>query len=221
MSLDKDDNYYFQARQEVLEHVPLSIKNLLDVGCGGGSFAGELKKRQQIEIWGVEINKNIAQQAEQKVDRLLVGDITKLVDDLPNDYFDCIVCNDVLEHIYDPDTLLKSFKLKLRKSGLLICSIPNVRFIRVLKDLMFKREWEYKESGIMDFTHIRFFTKTSMINMFHRLDYQILDIVGLNPKKVSVGFRILDFLLNGLLEDTRYPQFLCKATPKNIQITAS
>nr|HPH35764.1 class I SAM-dependent methyltransferase [Methanoregulaceae archaeon] len=64
---------------------------ILDIGCGGGMFAGELKKRQAAEVWGVEINEDVAQQARQNVDHLIIGDITKLVTQLPDRHFDVIV----------------------------------------------------------------------------------------------------------------------------------
>ena len=212
MGLDTDKNYYHHDRTEVLAHVPLSASRVLDVGCGAGLFAAALKQRQQAEVWGVELNAVIAEQARGNVDRLLTGDITALVDGLPDDHFDCIVCNDVLEHIYDPAALLRKFRSKLRKNGILIASIPNIRFIRVMKDLLLKKEWEYTEAGILDITHVRFFTQTSMANMFRRSGYQILEITGLNPRRMSLGFLILNFISGGFLDDTRFPQFLCKVT---------
>ncbi len=212
MGLDTDKNYYHHDRTEVLAHVPLSASRVLDVGCGAGLFAAALKQQQKAEVWGVELNAVIAEQARGNVDRLLIGDVTALVDGLPDDHFDCIVCNDVLEHIYDPAALLCKFKLKLKKHGVLICSIPNIRFIRVLKDLLLKKKWEYTDSGILDITHVRFFTVTSIANMFWRAGYQILELKGLNPRKMRVGFMVLNFISGGLFDDTRFPQFLCKVT---------
>ncbi|MEI8013136.1 MAG: class I SAM-dependent methyltransferase, partial [Candidatus Omnitrophota bacterium] len=182
MVVDTDKDYYHHCRAEVLAHVPLSARMVLDVGCGAGLFAAALKQRQQAEVWGAELNVAVAGQAKGNVDRLLTGDITVLVDDLPDDHFDCIVCNDVLEHIYDPSALLQKFASKLTKTGVLICSIPNIRFIRVLKDLLLKKKWEYADSGILDITHVRFFTATSIANMFCRCGYQILELKGLNPR---------------------------------------
>ena len=210
MILEPDNNYYSKTRLEVLKHVPASVHTLLDVGCGAGFFARALKQRQNAEVWGVELNTDVAAQAKDNVDRLLVGDVTVLVDDLPDDYFDCIVCNDVLEHIYDPSALLRKFRSKLKKTGLLICSIPNVRFIRVLKDLLLKKQWEYTQAGILDITHVRFFTQASMINMFRRADYEVLAMIGLNPRKTRWGFALVNFISGGFFEDTRFPQFLCK-----------
>jgi 2-polyprenyl-3-methyl-5-hydroxy-6-metoxy-1,4-benzoquinol methylase len=209
-----DTGYYFNTRKEVLEHMPVGVKTLLDIGCGAGVFAGEVKKRQNITVWGVELNENIAAQSGKNIDHLIVGDISAVACKLPDNYFDCITCNDILEHIYDPYEILRALKSKLTKSGILICSIPNVRFIRILKSVLFKKEWEYTESGIMDFTHIRFFTKASIIRMFDKLDYQVLDIIGINKRKMSLGFCVLNFIFAGLLEDTVFPQFLCKAAPK-------
>ncbi|UCB56653.1 MAG: class I SAM-dependent methyltransferase [Candidatus Omnitrophota bacterium] len=214
LSAVRDDSYYIQARPEMLKYIPEDSGRILDVGCGAGLFAGRLKEKLKAEVWGVEIDKSAAALAQDRIDRVLVGDISKLQDELPKAYFDCIIFNDVLEHLVDPFGLLSKIKDKLDSNGAVVSSIPNVRFLRILKDLLLKKQWKYAECGILDKSHLRFFTRQSIIDMFGVLDYEILKIEGLSPRKTSWGFNLLSFLTLGNLSDTKYPKFACIAKPK-------
>lgn len=216
MAFDKnfDLSYYTQARPEMLQYIPKGSGRILDVGCGAGIFAGRLKEKLKAEVWGVEIDSKAAALAQDRIDKILIGDICKLHDELPKGYFDCIVFNDVLEHLVDPFSVLAKIKDKLGSNGVVVSSIPNIRFLRVLKDLLIKKQWRYAECGILDKSHLRFFTQQSIIDMFSSLGYEILKIEGLSPRKTSWGFNLLSLLTLGNLSDTRYPKFACIVKPK-------
>ncbi|MFZ4648191.1 MAG: class I SAM-dependent methyltransferase [Patescibacteria group bacterium] len=209
----KTKKYYSYARPEMLKFVPTKAKNILDVGCGEGLFVASLNKKSDFESWGVEINKEVAEIAKNNINKVLVGDVFELLDSIPNNYFDCIVFNDVLEHMENPYRVLEKIKTKLSPSGVVVCSIPNVRHVRVLRDLLFKKQWKYEESGILDKTHLRFFTKKSMVDMFEDLDYQVEKIEGINGTKWWQFFPI-NILTFGFFSDTRYIQFACVVKPK-------
>lgn len=213
-NLEKTKEYYSYARPEMVDFVPKETKRILDVGCGEGLFVMSLKKNNNnLETWGVEMNPEIAEIAKTNLDKVLVGDIFTIINGLPDSYFDCIVFNDVLEHMADPYIVLKNIKTKLRNNGVIVCSIPNVRHVRVLRDLLFKKQWKYEDIGILDRTHLRFFTKKSIIDMFNDLDYQILKISGINGTKIW-QFLPINIITLGLFSDSRYIQFACVARPK-------
>ena len=209
----KPDGYYTQQRPEMLEFVPQNASKILDVGCGEGIFASQLRQKLNSETWGVEIDSKAAELAERKIDNVLVGDVTELVNDLPNLYFDCIIFNDLLEHLVNPFSFLLEIKSKVNSRGVIVCSIPNVRYFPVLKELVIEKQWRYVNAGILDKTHLRFFTKNSIIDMFNSLDFKILRIEGINPLK-SKKIMILNWLSLGHLSDIKYMQFACVVKPK-------
>lgn len=199
-------------RIEMLKYIPSGIKTLLDVGCGFGAFSSLIKKERNCEVWGTDITDKLPRD-KVLIDKFIQGDIASTIDQLPDSYFDCIVFNDVLEHLYDPETILLKMKSKLKSKGIIVCSIPNVRFVHNLKNLLLKKEWKYEDDGILDRTHIRFFTIKSIREMFHKLDYQIIRIEGLKPAK-SALMPLLNILSFKYFDDIRYLQFACVVKPK-------
>ena len=171
--------YYSNLRLNMLPIIPVSEK-VLEIGCGNGVLLDYLKKNNLAkETWGVEMNHK---EYLPSLDHFLLGKAEDNLVNLPNNYFDCIICNDVLEHVFDPYALLKELKLKLRDGGVVVASIPNVRHLSVIINLVVNGDFRYRDAGIMDFTHMRFFTKKSIIRMFKEAGYEI-DIL----KPVSRG----------------------------------
>jgi len=209
----KPEGYYNQVRQEMIEFVPENARTMLDVGCGEGLFGLHVKKKYGTEVWGIELDADSAKNAQKNLDKVLTGDICLLIDSLPDGYFNCIVFNDVLEHMVDPYSVLIKVKNKLSKNGLIICSIPNFRFFYSLRDFLASKDWKYEDEGIFDKTHLRFFTLKSIKRMFDSLDYEILKIKGLSEIR-SWKFKLLDLLSFGYLADTRYVQYACVARPR-------
>lgn len=209
----KPENYYAQSRPEMIEFIPKDAKIILDIGCGEGLFGEQLKKKLKAEVWGIEINEKAGAIAQTKIDKVYIGDISQLIDKLPDKFFDCIVFNDILEHLIDPFNILLRIKNKLTSNGVVVSSIPNVRYFFILIDLLVKKQWRYEDAGILDKTHLRFFTFKSIVEMFNSLGYEIKIIKGINPIK-SWKFTLLNFFLFGFLSDTKYLQFACVAKPK-------
>jgi 2-polyprenyl-3-methyl-5-hydroxy-6-metoxy-1,4-benzoquinol methylase len=211
----KPDEYYSQSRPEMFKYIPQNAKNILDVGCGEGAFGQQLKKDIKAEVWGIELDNNAGAIAQTKLDKVYFGDVNQLLDTLPDKYFDCIVFNDILEHLVDPYSILDKIKSKLNQGGVIVCSLPNVRYFLTLKDLLVHKQWKYEDAGILDKTHLRFFTFKSIVEMFDSLDYIIEIIEGINSIK-SWKFKLLNFLALGYLTDTKYLQFACVAKPKSV-----
>ncbi|WP_208095651.1 class I SAM-dependent methyltransferase [Nostoc sp. 106C] len=215
----KDAEYFQNVRQEMLDFIPFSSKTILDVGCGGGNFGKYLKEERNVEVWGVELDKDAASIAAQKLDKVICAAFTNSLD-LPKSNFDCIVFNDVLEHMVDPYSALVYAKEILNKQGVVVASIPNVRYFDNIWNLLVKKNWEYSDWGILDKTHLRFFTKRSIISTFENLGYYVECIESINPlekihPRLVKRFNFLNIILLNKIEDMRYLQFAVVARPKN------
>jgi 2-polyprenyl-3-methyl-5-hydroxy-6-metoxy-1,4-benzoquinol methylase len=155
--------------------LPSSYSRVLEIGCGAGAFAAEL--RRGCEIWGVEPSAPAAGRAQAVFTQVLVGRYDEVAQQIPNDYFDLLVCNDVIEHMADHDSFFCSVKSKLRKGAHIVGSVPNVLNYKMLFELIVRRDWLYRESGILDRTHLRFFTRKSL--------QRTLDLHGLKIEKLA------------------------------------
>ncbi len=207
---DKSNDYYSSDRSEILSFVPQDIKTSLEFGCGQGCFSALLKEQFSAEAWAVELHEESARIAEQRLDRVLCIDAVAAINELPNGYFDCIFFLDLLEHLVDPYLLLEKCMDKLSDKGVIIASIPNIRYYRAFARYVFHGNWEYKQHGIMDIGHVRFFTFKSIRSMFTRLNYHIHTIQGVHPTS-SRTYSLLNILFLNRLWDVRYKHFIVVA----------
>jgi 2-polyprenyl-3-methyl-5-hydroxy-6-metoxy-1,4-benzoquinol methylase len=208
----KPSEYYSGIRTEMLKYIPSKATKILEVGCGEGNFGAALKK-EGVEVWGIEYAPEEANIAKSKLDKVFAGDIMLHLDHLPDNYFDVIVCNDVLEHLIDPYIVLEKFKNKLTTAGIIVSSIPNIRFFRTFYDFVFNKNWDYTDNGIMDKTHYRFFTINSIRKMYEGLGYEIVSHEGINATR-SIKPLLWNIILLGAFGDIKYRQFATVATPK-------
>jgi 2-polyprenyl-3-methyl-5-hydroxy-6-metoxy-1,4-benzoquinol methylase len=205
--------YYQNQRSEMLPFVPTKAKHILEVGCGEGRFSQLVQSQLSVEAWGVEIDERAAKVASQSLNRVLCQPFNAEIA-LPKNYFDCIIFNDVLEHLVDPFSALDFSRKLLSANGVVVCSIPNIRFFHTMVELLFEGEWRYRSEGILDRTHLRFFTNRSIKRTFHELGYCIEQIEGLHPTP-SWKYRLVNTLLFGQITDMSYPQFAVVARPNN------
>lgn len=211
----KPPEYFSQPRLEMLRFIPKTARRILDVGCGEGHFGRLLKEKIGAEVWGIELVPAAAEIAQQNLDQVFCGDVVQQLQTIPDHQFDCITFNDVLEHLVDPYQVLLAVKKLLSPKGVVVCSLPNVRYFRNLFNLVIRGEWRYTEEGILDKTHLRFFTKKSIIEMFQSLDYRIVILEGIN-RTPSWKVALLNLMTLGFLSDTRYLRFCCLAEPRTI-----
>ena len=209
---EKSQGYYENPRDEMLDYIPENCKHSVEFGCGTGGFSSLLKTERNTEAWAVEIHKESAHEAAAKLDRVINADAIRGVEELPDNYFDCAVFLDVLEHLVDPYELLRRIKTKIRKDGVIICSIPNIRYYRAFKKYVIDGDWEYEDHGIMDKTHLRFFTRKSLIKTFSSLEYEIICLDGVHPTS-SRTFKLLNLCLCNTLQDVRYKHYIIVAKP--------
>lgn len=210
---NKPTGYYESNREDMLKYIPQGIKTSLEFGCGFGRFSALVKERFGAEAWAVEIDKKSAKAASEKLDKVINSDAHEAIDKLPDNYFDCVILFDILEHLVDPYLLLISVKKKLTENGVVVTSIPNIRYYRTLVSLVIPGDWDYKGHGILDKTHLRFFTYKSIVKMFNELGFEILLIEGIHPTS-SRNFRLLNMLLLNSLSDIKYKHFAAVAKPK-------
>lgn len=148
-------------------------KEVLEVGCNIGETSLVLKNNQ-CKITGVEINSKAAKIAKNICDNLIIGDIErdKVWDKITN-IFDIIIFADILEHLRNPANVLKKSRNFLKNDGFLIISVPNVANWRVRLSLLFGK-FEYKSTGILDESHLRFYTLESAKKLIQK-NYKIVN----------------------------------------------
>ena len=170
---------YFQfERKEMLEFLPVKYKTVLEIGCAEGGFKDLLGN--DCEYWGVEYDGNAASIAKGKLHKVFVGQYSDIEEQLANNYFDLVICNDVIEHMYDERAFLHSIKTKMNSQGTIIISLPNVRYIKNIYELLVKKDWRYRDAGILDRTHLRFFTQKSIEHTMQDAGFYIGKINGIN-----------------------------------------
>ena len=124
--------------------------------------------------------------------------------------FDLIVCNDVIEHLPDADAFVQSVRTKLVPGGHIMASIPNMRHWEVLWQLLVRRDWKYGREGILDRTHLRFFTERSIRRLFEDAGFVVERQGGINgafdPARRLV-LNAIGWLTLGHSRDVQYRQF--------------
>jgi len=209
----KSSPYYQGYRHEVIKLLPGHYSRVLEIGCGEGGFRTNLGT---CEYWGIEPQSDPAAIARKSLFRVIEGRYQDVYKQLPEGYFDLVICNDVIEHIAEPNGFLVSIKRKMRAGSVLVGSVPNVRFIGNLFELLIMKDWQYKDDGVLDRTHLRFFTEKSLRRLFRDQGFLIEEFVGINS--VPAGVFPLRLLIKNLCalilgSDTRFLQFGFRIKP--------
>lgn len=162
-------DYYRNCRREILPMLEHRIESVLDVGCGEGATSGYLRENGHCR-WaaGIELSPEAAAQARERLDLVITGNLEELELPFDDGSLDLILCLDVLEHLVDPWAVVDRLAKLLRPGGTILASIPNVRHWSILLPLIFRGRWEYRSEGILDATHLRFFTRQSAIALLQR-----------------------------------------------------
>lgn len=174
-SLEKPETYYSNVREDVIAMIPPRTKKLLDIGCSSGLTGKRIKKLGVPFVAGIEKNEWAATEAKKYLDQVNIGDIETIPIPYPKKHFDCILFADVLEHLVNPAQVIKKITPYLDDDGVIIASIPNVKFFGVIHNLV-EGNWTYEKEGILDETHLRFFTLKEIKKLFHQTGLEILEI---------------------------------------------
>ena len=157
--------YFGRSRGEVLPYVPHESRRVLELGCGSGATLESVKNwlgaPDGLWLAGVEINAMMAEAARGVANQVWIGDVEALdfAAEIQPGSLDLILCLDVLEHLVDPWGMVRKLTPLLKPGGRLIASIPNVRHWKFIWNLLFHADFNYRDSGLLDRTHLRFFVK--------------------------------------------------------------
>ena len=210
----KDETYYSNPRPELDPYIPANIKKALDVGCGRGAFGAHLKSKGVAEVWGVEPDHESVTAASQVLDKAIEGVFQPGISELQGQKFDLISFNDVLEHLVDPGAALRACHDLLTENGQVLSSIPNILYWPVMyHDILRLQDWQYVPAGTLDATHLRFFTRKSIIRMHEENGFKVELIEGINPR-VSRKYALVNALFGGKFHDFRYLQYATLASRK-------
>jgi SAM-dependent methyltransferase len=155
--------YYRSERPEVAALIAPEGKRILELGCAAGMMGAQLRSRGAVEVVGVELHAAAAKAARAVLTAVYRLDLSTLPA-LPyaDGHFDYIVCADVLEHLVDPEAVLRHFRRYLAPEGQVVVSLPNLRHESVVLPLLVDGLFEYRDAGILDRTHLRFFTLSGL-----------------------------------------------------------
>jgi len=223
--------YYGYARPELAEMVKREPRRALDLGCASGMLGASVKERYpRAEVWGVELDPQAAAEAAKRLDRAICANLDRANFEelgLPKGGFDLVFLADVLEHLYDPWKLLRDLRGYLGPEAQVVASLPNLRNFEVMRDALVGGRFDYKDAGLLDITHIRFFTKSTMIELFEQTGYRVDDIVAKyggdvpipaveasrGRVDVEVGQLVLRALTPEDVDELRTYQYLISAAP--------
>lgn len=165
------------------------LNRVLDVGCRFG-YTGSLIKEDGVTLVdGIEIKREAVQDARLRLDRVLKGsdEDESLLESLG--FYVCIICADDLEYILNPWESVTLLKETIVSDDRLISSIPNERYFKVVLRILFLGEWVYQDTRILDRTHLRFFSRKSIKELFEKASYDIAII----PQKVGKVTTFVNF----------------------------
>lgn len=169
-----DNGYYEVSRAELLRlHAWRGGERVLDIGCGAGANADFLRSVGAGTLTGIEILPDMANQAEKKFDQVFCGAVEDLLFEVDPGQ-DVVIAGDVLEHLVRPSEILSDLHRITHCNSTLLVSVPNVRHISVLRMLALRGAWSYQDSGIMDATHLRWFTKSSAVAMLEDTGWRVI-----------------------------------------------
>lgn len=211
------ERYFGTARLEILPHLPQRVGRMLDVGCGTGATVAAVKALHQV-AWagGVEIVAEEAVRAREVCDQVWTANIEneRLEAGIPAGSLDLILCLDVLEHLADPWSVVDRLTPLLAPGGRLIVSVPNIRNWKFIRNLLFKGDFHYRSSGLLDRTHLRFFVRPTAVALAEHGGLKARFVGGAQPWTGADMRRILSAVTFGGLDDLMVKQWLVVAEPK-------
>lgn len=178
---------YDWYNERIFDLVPEG-STVLDVGCATGRLLEALAQKKKCQTFGIEVDAKMATDAHARCKEVVPADIES-AGPLPfsRGFFDCIVFADVLEHLKRPDEVLKKAKDYLKDTGILLISLPNIAFISVRLGLLSGR-FDYTEYGLLDKSHLRFFTAKTAKRLIAQSGYMLTGFEGYNQVRPRFGF---------------------------------
>jgi len=190
-----------------------SVERILDIGCGDGKVAEQLKKLGLSQgIYGVDMDEKLLNKAKEKGIEVYRVDLENEKLPFPDNFFDVVLCIDVIEHIVNIYHLLSEIKRVLKSNGFLIVSTPNVRFIYHIIRLILgygpKTSFnpsEYYGADLYDGGHVHYFTIKDLRNLLIRYGFKLLEVRG----TYNVGLYVVRGLSKFASKTKIFYNYLC------------
>lgn len=169
--------YFDSQRPELLNYYGEHLGEVLELGCADGRHGALLLERgMATRIDGVELDHDACRKAAMCLTSAHRRDVVDFVSNEDLAQYDAVLAHDVLEHLVDPWLVVTTLSSRLKPGAKVFASLPNVRFIKVIFDLSFRGRFRYQQSGILDRTHLRFFTRESAEHLFTGSGMTVLGI---------------------------------------------
>jgi 2-polyprenyl-3-methyl-5-hydroxy-6-metoxy-1,4-benzoquinol methylase len=213
--------YYQSERPEVVSLVAPAGRRILEIGCAAGVMGARMLREGAREVVGVELHPGAAAEARTRLSAVHEVDLETLQElPYPDGHFDCITYADVLEHLRDPQAVVTRLRRYIAPGGDIVCSIPNVRHESVLLPLLVGGTFTYQDEGILDRTHLRFFTALEILAFIGRAGFAMTGELRVNrspPSRVMDTVAALVRSLGGderrFREEATIIQYVFKARP--------
>jgi 2-polyprenyl-3-methyl-5-hydroxy-6-metoxy-1,4-benzoquinol methylase len=223
MNYDKKSTDYFSfIRLDLINLIDKNSKNLkvLEIGAAYGETLYYLKQNEVAsEVVGVDLFEDVKNKQNYKnLDKFIFGNIEEIELNEYENYFDLILLPDVLEHLVEPKKVLDKLKKHLTQEGKIILSMPNIRHYSALNKIFIKGDFKYEESGLFDYTHMRFYCRKNIQELLEASGYTILkeesSIKNYKGKSIT---KIINSLTFGLLEEFFSVQYFYVIKKQKIQ----
>ncbi len=206
----KQPNYFSGARKLFIDDLPLNPEGrLLEVGCGtGDTSAYALSQGKCGWCCGIELTPASAAEAKAKLQHVIIGDVETVEIGFEQEYFDVLILSEVLEHLVDPWSTLSRLYGFLKPGALIRAGSPNVAHYSTLQMLL-RGRWDLSQDGIMDITHLRWFTPASYRSMFESCGYIVDSVRPAEPLRPKAW--LLNAFTFGRLQHLFHNQIYLKA----------
>lgn len=215
----KSPDYYQVWNQALFDLVPADRKRILEVGCASGRLGEAIKKRNgTVHYVGIELIPQAAAIAKERLDEVHVENVERFDwSRLAGKEFDCIIFGDVLEHLLDPKKVLSESARLLGRDGCIVCCLPNVSHWSIISGLI-EGKWEYSDSGLLDRTHLRFFTIQSFRELLAECGFKVTQEERLRTgapltQEIVPFLRKLNVDVDAFVDRVTTFQFLFRAEP--------
>jgi SAM-dependent methyltransferase len=215
----KNSDYYSNIRLDLVQFIEKeSNLKILEIGAAYGETLFYLKEKGiASEVVGVDLfedtkNKNLY----KTLDHFIFGNIEEIELEKYINYFDIILLPDVLEHLLEPKKVLNKVSQYVKNDGKIIVSMPNIRHYSALNKIFIKGDFKYEESGLFDYTHLRFYCKKNIIQLIEQSKYKVVTQQSSikNYKGKSIA-KIMNKLTFGIFEEFLSYQYFFVATKVN------
>ena len=206
----KNQTYFTNVRTDIFPILDAPYGRAIEIGCGMGSTLLHLKTSGMVKwVGGVEPFADLG--SVQGLDRIWQDPVEQLLAQKALPETDLLLCLDVLEHLVDPWTVLRQLVELLPSGGSLVISLPNIRHYKVVLPLLMHGQFKYSDQGILDYTHLRFFTRDSALELVKQAGVDVVSINGNSRLKPFKNKWLLNKLSGNRLSDIYHVQYLIKA----------